>query len=83
MADVYNMKSGEFRRSIHSPDYVGEDWVFNPEIPPGVDVRECKWLAGKLVPMTPKEIKKRLQNQRQTIRARFCRWAKDLLTSPV
>ena len=30
MSNVINKKTGQYLKSVHTPDYAGDDWIINP-----------------------------------------------------
>jgi hypothetical protein len=51
MADVINKKTGQYLKSVHTPDYKGADWIINPSqaeidqykyVPPAPDPDEIE-----------------------------------------
>ena len=58
MSDVIHKLTLQYLLSVHTPDYIGGNWLINPEIPKGFipgDSRNWKVEKDKIVPTTEEE----------------------------
>lgn len=58
MSDVVNRATGEYRRSVNTPDYDEIDWLINPDVSAVAGVRAQYWkvVGDDVVPMTADEM---------------------------
>lgn len=50
MANVLNIHTMEYRKSVHTPDYMDGDWLINPVLP-GCDKKYWKIAGNKVIEM--------------------------------
>jgi hypothetical protein len=56
MADVINKTTGEYRKSVHTPDYPEKDWLINPDLKQVSGLDPSLWVVvGDAVLPMPEE----------------------------